>query len=349
MDGAWAEIETLTRMTRQYSYTSRWQHPMTGFVADGLALRWAADPRQTVASLENAARAWKQLSPGASPAERIRIDAALFHNLLDLPREELIDELLGGQAARKRKVSSFVKLRFDLQTNPWEITRARRAFNLLSAARIQRFEKSQNPFVPQRDGIRNEYWSRINGMVDPDWGFLVVEDGRTIVVSPGELNALTYTTPLLESSLMGLHSMFQGRSQVIQRAIWLTLLLRLHQARHDGKLPASLDEILAQPGEGGDLAATPEDLVDPYSGKRFGYVASQGQTLLPIGTTESLSSPNTRRFTTPLESTEGYRLLYSVGPDGVDNMAERNVAFDQQGDLIFPLKDDVKPPETEPR
>ncbi len=129
----------------------------------------------------------------------------------------------------------------------------------------------------------------------------------------------------------------------------LTLLLRLYQARHDGKLPGSLDEILADLDYDSDLAATPEDLVDPYSGKPFGYVASHGQMLLPIGATEALDLANANRPDRRLKPAVGCRLLYSVGPDRVDDRAERNLGLDQKGDYIFPLKDDVKPPVSKPR
>jgi hypothetical protein len=348
LDGAWVEVETLARLARHYSYTSLWSAQMADPVADGLVLRWAADPRQTVATLEKAARAWKAIPPGASPAERFRVDATLFHNTLDVWRKELIDKLLYGQADLDRKVTAAEKLR-DIQTTPWEVARAHKACDLLAAAQIQRFENNPYPFVRHQQGMPTEQWRWFNPMVDPNWALLVQEDGRTVSLSPEDLNALTFTTPLLEYTSMDRNSMLLGRGQAMQRAIWLVLLLRLHQARYDGKLPESLDEILARPGKDSDLAATTKDLADPYSVKPFGYVASHGQVLLPIGATEALASAHGGRSDTRLQPAEGWRLLYSVGPDGVDDRAERNVGFDQKGDFVFPLKDDVKPPATKPR
>ncbi len=352
LDGAWVEVETVARLARHYSYTALWSDLMADSVVDGLALRWAADPRQTVATLETGARAWKAIPPGASPAERIRVDAALFHNTLDLPRERLIDKLLFGQAGLKRKVAAAEKLRYEVQTTPWEVARARKVFDLLAASQIQWFEGDAYPFVPHRQDMAAEPWPQFNSMADPDRSFRVQVDGRTVLLSLEDLIALTFTTPLLEHTSMGQNpmqlgraeAMQLGRAQVMQRAIWLTLLLRRYQARHDGKLPESLDEILVRPGEDSNLAATSEDLADPYSGKHFGYVASHGQMLLPIGATEALTSASAVRSDPRQKPAKGCRLLYSVGPDGVDDRAERNVGIDQQGDFVFPLKDDVRPP-----
>jgi hypothetical protein len=352
LDGAWVEVETIARLARQLSYTSLRSGQVADSVADGLVLRWAADPRQTVATLEKAARAWKVISPGASPAEQIRVDAALFHNALDLPRETLIDKLLFGQAGLKRKVSATEKLRYDVQTTPWEVARARKVFDLLAAAQIQRFETDAYPVVPHWQGIPAAPWPRFNSMVDPNRSFRVQVDGRTVLLSHDDLIALTFTTPLLEYTSVGQNpmqlgwdqEMQLGRAPAMQRAIWLTLLLRRYQARHDGKLPESLDGILVRPGEDSNLAATSEDLADPYSGKPFGYVASHGQMLLPIGATEALTSASAVRSDPRQKPAKGCRLLYSVGPDGVDDRAERNVGIDQKGDFVFPLKDDVKPP-----
>lgn len=349
LDGSWAEIESLARLARQYSYTSPWATQINAPLADSLALRWAADPRQTASSLEKAARAWEEIPPGASPAERIRIDAALFHNMIGLPREELIDKLLYGQADLKRKVTVEEKLRNDVVTTPWEVARARRAFNLLAAAQVQRLESDPSPFAPDQKGASAEQARGFNWMVDPHWNFLISESNRTVALTPEELNTLVFTTPLLRYTPIGQNSALLGRGLAMRRIIRLVLLLRLHQARHDGKLPTSLNEILARPREAGDLAVTPEDLIDPYSGGPFGYVASHGQMLLPIGAAGGMLSASAGKSDSRLEPAEGCQLLYSVGPDGVDDRAERNAGFDQRSDLVFPLKDGVRPPGSESR
>ena len=45
-----------------------------------------------------------------------------------------------------------------------------------------------------------------------------------------------------------------------------------------------------------------------------------------------------------LKSSEGCMLLYSIGPDLVDDRAAQNLGVDQRGDIVYPLKDGVRPP-----
>jgi hypothetical protein len=361
LDEAWVDVETLVRLGRQYSYGSRWSWLMVDPVAAGLVLRWATDPRQTVATLEKAARAWKAIPPGASAAERARIDAAVFHNTLALPKDALIDRLVYGSPDIRRRANPLQKLQSEIQTTPWELARAGKVFDLLAAARIQRFEKPAHAFIPSRHGMPVEQWRSFSELVDPGWGLLVLENTRTVSLSPEELSSLAISTPLVDYASTSLNFRQLGRSQMVQRAIWLVLLLRLHQARHDGKLPGSLEALKApietgalessraQTGEDQDLTATAEDLADPYSDKRFGYVESHGQNLLPMGAVEALYSTYSSQSETRMKPAVGCRLLYSVGEDGVDDRAERNVGIDSKGDFIFPLKDDVKPPAARPR
>ena len=345
LDGAWVDAETLARLARRVfvhvPLFRRDGRTRGGRPAPAVGGRPSPDGRHAREGRPGPGRR----SPRAPrPPTGSALNAALYHNTLDLPREKLIDLFLYGQADLKRKVTAAEKLQYDIQTTPWEVARARKAFDLLAAARIQRFETDPYPFVPHQQGLRAEQWPGFNSMVDPNWGFLVQEDSRTVWLSPADLNALTFTTPLLQYTSMARNSMQWGRGQTMHRAIWLTLLLRLHQARHEGKLPGSLDEILARSDENSGLAAAPEEVSDPYSGKRFGYVASYGQMLLPIGATQALYWDHGRRPDTVLKPAVGYRLLYSVGPNGVNDRAERNVGLDQKGDFVFPLKDDVKPP-----
>src|SRR5262249_8294557 len=107
--------------------------------------------------------------------------------------------------------------------------------------------------------------------------------------------------------------------------------------------------LLTPPGSKSNPAVTDLDLEDPYSGKPFGYATSHGQMLLPIGTTEPPYSAYAYRTDPRLKPAEGCRLLYSVAPHGIDDRADRNVGVDQKGDVVFPLKDNVKPPGPEPR
>ncbi len=347
LDGAWVEVETLLRLARQYSYTSLWSSQLIEPVANATILRWAADPRQTVATLEKAARAWKAIPPGAAPVDRFQVDVAIFHNTLELPPEMLVEKLLYGQTNIKRKLSPTEKLHTDLQTTPWEIARTRKVFDLLAGAQIQRLDHVAYPFIPPHTPVEQQQW--FHWMVDPKWGFLVLEDGGALALNPDELSGLASTTPLLDHAAIGRNLTQLAREQTFKNMIWLTLLLRLHQARHDGKLPQSLDEIVAASGADTTFAATEEDLKDPYSGAYFGYVASHKQLLLPIGTIEVQSSLYARSSDPLRKPAENCWLLYSVGPDGSDERGGQAVEPGLKGDIVFPLKNDIKPPGGKPR
>ncbi|WP_165069539.1 hypothetical protein [Paludisphaera rhizosphaerae] len=345
MEGAWTEVESLERMARQYSYSSRWSSRLIDPLASGMALRWTVDPRQTAATLEKAARAWKALPEATSPADRIRADAALFHNMLDLPGDSLVDLLLYGPNLdrKKAKVGSLDKLRYDVQTTSWERARARRVYDLLAAAQIRRFEGEASPFRSAGGGIPSERWRWIRAGVDPHREFVLLDHGKTQTFTPDDLNTLSISTPLLDYSELGRDFDVIGRNETTRRAVWLVLLLRLYQTRHDGKLPTSLDAITAKE-DSDELGAKPQDLVDVFSSKPFGYVPSQGQSLLPIGSIDPLASNHLATADHRQQSTEGCMLLYSVGPDETDDRAERNVGYDGRGDFVFPIKNDVKPP-----
>jgi hypothetical protein len=96
------------------------------------------------------------------------------------------------------------------------------------------------------------------------------------------------------------------------------LALRIWQKRA-GDYPDKLSKLI-----GVNLDSLP---VDPFSGKPLGYVQSSGQVLKHAG-------PND----TPLQTQVGSRLLYSVGPDGIDQQATVECNYGNgPGDWIFPL------------
>ena len=127
-------------------------------------------------------------------------------------------------------------------------------------------------------------------------------------------------------------------NEVARRALDLIFRLRLWQVRHDGTLPRSLAELPSV--EGGPGTGPP----DVYMLRPFGYIPSDGQDLLPLGLYSPLTHMNAAEEAKELKPTGGSMLLYSVGPDGVDDQALRNVNWQNQGDIIFPLKDGVRPP-----
>ena len=73
--------------------------------------------------------------------------------------------------------------------------------------------------------------------------------------------------------------------------------------------------------------------VDPFSGRAFGYTLAHGQYVRPPMVEENSSMGDLIRSTQP-----GQRLLYSIGPDGVDSHAESVfTARSRTGDLIIAL------------
>ena len=94
-------------------------------------------------------------------------------------------------------------------------------------------------------------------------------------------------------------------NEVARRGLVLVLALREWQLRHGGQFPQSLDVLVPE-----ELASLPND---PYSGRPFGYVRSQGQEVSPLRQA-LVASPGKGHISTP-----GSWLLYSVGPNRSDD------------------------------
>ncbi len=334
LDGSWEEVETLLRMARQYSAVRGRSYFQIESQAVAQALRWAADARQTAESLEWALAAYRDLPPGATPADRARVERAVFQNTMRLPSDELIDAFLPTHGPN-HKVSTADALMTRAVTTPWEVARARRVYDLLAGTWIQALgDRPYGEHAP----------------VQPWWFDQSAEqggfsnrgaDGASRWIGRPELVALVTSTPVVNQSLPGFEARQYPRVETNRRALAMVLRLRLYQARHDGALPRSLDETLS-PSDSAEMAVL--ESTDPYGKGRFGYVESAGQLLIP------LELAAFQEFTSIQDSSlvqsDGCRLLYSVGPDGVDDRAAMNVNFRPRGDIVFPLKDGVKPPPT---
>ena len=115
--------------------------------------------------------------------------------------------------------------------------------------------------------------------------------------------------------------------KVGRRAIDQVLALRSWQFSHDGKYPDELGEIVPS-----ELDRLP---IDPYSGRPFRYVRSEGQPALSIMPIENRpwavvgSVPNYR------PTRPGQPILYSVGLDGKDDGG--HVTGTWGADILFPL------------
>lgn len=323
LDGAWGEIETMLRMARQYSTVRGRTYFAIEPVAVGLAVQWAADPRQTAESLERALAAFRVLPPGATPADRARVERIAFQNTTALSREDIMEEYYRGYGPNYR-LSTLDALRTRLLTTPWELARARKVYDLLAGVWIQTLRNRPYPELARPSGAGDT----------SSWLAFRPETYR----SP-HLQALVDTTPAVQLAEPGGELAPYPSIEAGRRVLGLVLKLRLYQARHDGSLPHTLNEL--PPAEPGAESTT--DLIDPYSGKVFGYIRSSGQPLLPLA--EILHEGNIQADDHSLvKPSDGCWLLYSVGPDLLDDRAWHNLDNMRRGDLVYPLKEGVKPP-----
>ncbi len=142
-----------------------------------------------------------------------------------------------------------------------------------------------------------------------------------------DFDALPAGSPLLRQVFAAFGAVVHvlDRETTRRRALEQVLALRWWQLDHGGEYPGAL----------GDLVPARLDRLplDPYSGRPFGYVRSEGQKAQPPMSNDYGPSSDLR------PTRPGQRLLYSIGPDGVDDGGK--VPFELlrggRGDLIYPL------------
>ncbi|MGC8638636.1 MAG: hypothetical protein ACP5XB_02020 [Isosphaeraceae bacterium] len=327
LDGAWKDIRLLFRMAQHFGGAVPWAQAFTSSNVEKQALEltmvWAADKKQTALRLRSALETFRGL-PKADPADPIRFEALSIENTAKLPRAELADEILRMVTEGRKKIEWTDALWTDVVTTPWELERARRAFRLLYASRI--VETSDGRYLSDKAN------TNVGG-----YPFLALSDNPhgPALVDPWTLNEIEKSTPLVRYAPAPMEAYLRNywRNEVGRRALVQILALRVWQLSHDGKLP---DSLLTLEAEG----LLPNLPTDPYKPLRlFGYVRSSGQKLLPLG---SLDPINEVREERPLRPVENAWLLYSVGPDGSDDHAEKNDAYTHAGgDIVFPLADKV--------
>jgi hypothetical protein len=340
LDGSWEEVETLLRMARQYSTVRTWSYSPIETQAVAQAFRWAADSRQTADSLERALAAYRSLPPGDTPADRVRVERIVFQNTLDLPPGDLVDIALRLVHGQSRKVSTIDALQARAMTTPWEIARARKVFDLMAASWIETLRAESGSGARPRMARLDSRFALPRGVT------IQYADGSSRRVEPLELLELSSFTPLVQRALLAGTAVNRGGEPFLsiltdRRALAMVLRLRLHQARHDGALPESLDEL---PPPGGAVGGVDLEAMDPFGQGRFGYLPSTGQRLVPLEDAAYQGWFFQQGNPSPRVPTDGSRLLYSVGPDRVDGRAADNLDLMQRGDVVFPLKDGVKPP-----
>lgn len=304
LGGAWDDILLLFQMARHCGEGAEMSRSLTAWGIErealGLAMVWAIAPEQTPERLHRALTAYRALPKLLQATDVVRAEAHRTERTLRLPGDRLRGEVLSvGNTGEP-----WWPLWVEVITQPWEIARARRVNRVLAAAYLQTAER--DPF--QR-------------FVLPSSEF-----------SMSELHYDRQSTPLANLLISNLGPYIieaSDRNEVGRRALMQVLAIRAWQLRHSGQFPDRLDMLVPE-----ELAALPDD---PYTGRQFGYIRSQGQTLPPLcdvlhGWLSSWTGlvVRSRLFQQTEESwkpTRGYWLLYSVRPDLHDDHGRGNESY----------------------
>jgi hypothetical protein len=324
LTGAWDDLMTMFRIARQWFGEVPLAVAMSGLHIErealNLAMLWAADPRQTTASLRMAIEAYEKLTRMPKAAGPVRAEARILSNTVELPRSKLLEEFvtMRGQSG---SVRTWDKLRFDLMTLPWELSRARKVLTLLFASKVS---EAESELWESSDQTRRRFgW----------FGFREGPGSHTEFIYAETLQELFESTPFVQHSFPAFESFleFWARNEVARRALVQILALRSWQTKHKGRLPENLAEIVPS-----ELDRLPDD---PYrKNSPFGYVRASGQSLLLLGEFETYSPRGTEAIVRP---TDDAWLLYSVGPNLTDDQAQKNDSMNlaRGGDFVFPLPD----------
>jgi hypothetical protein len=318
--GEWDDLMVQFRMVRHRLDRVPPAEASRGLLQERQALRaameWAADKHQTPEQLRAARKEYQSLLPMPPITGTIQFEAILIENTLNLPREELAD--LYVRAMAEPRLPAELTWQDTLHTwaaMPWEIARARRASRLLVAAKLAEAAVSpaSRPVKQAAEG-----------------GWVSLHTKRRVIPA-SVLSGILPSTPLLRLMFPNLDLLIEAddRNEVGRRALVQILALRAWQLSHGGSMPNTLARLVPS-----ELERLPGD---PYSKDAFGYIPTNGAgaALLPLGQFEPMRIDEQTTLTRP---TVGQWLLYSIGPDRVDDHARVNDSVDTgRGDIIFPL------------
>ncbi len=286
LTGSWDDILALLRVARHACQGVPVGEARQGLVLIeqrglSLALRWAADPKQSPATLKTALDSFQALPPMPGPAEMLAIEAEVTDRTLQRPQARLVDLLLGDMRAR-RGVDIQAALMTQFITTPWEVARARRL--------------ARSIFTSYAVVAAMPAWKR-SGTSGEGLRVVLFED--LIASTPIVRHFLVNPDPIISLT---------DHNEAARRGVLQVLALRRYQLQHDGRLPLMLQDLVHE----GELSELP---IDPYSGQLFQYRPAEGQLVLPLSVVLALPSAPAPEF----ESSRGMRLLYSVGEDRSDN------------------------------
>jgi ABC-2 family transporter protein len=286
LPGAWDDILALFRMSNQLGTISPTLMQMTISArihhrAVGLAFEWLGAPGQSPESFGRALSDLKGLPTLPNLAATMQIEASIIERTLDLSGDELADML--SRMHLLRNTSTLASLWFaSLVSAPWERQRARRICRLIIARELPNItvDAYQRTVHPDLQSLRET--ELLNRSVSLTRFFLTNFEGA--VVS-------------LDRELVG------------RRALEQAVAIEAWKLGHNGQYPQTLDALVP-----GLLSRLP---LDPFSGKPFHYVRSEGQEVRPPTTLPYFDESFHRRPTRP-----GQPLIYSIGPDREDDKGQ---------------------------
>jgi ABC-type transport system involved in multi-copper enzyme maturation permease subunit len=287
---AWDDIIVLFRMARHFAEGAGVDEATLAVryferEALGVAFEWALAPGQTSEQLHAALEAYRNLPKLPAPSEVVRAEANLVENTLNLPTSKLrgyLEESLYGTPPHTDNVDRTIQYgMINLVTTPWELTHARRVNRFVSAAALES--------AAREPGHRQEhYWN----------------SGASSLANSMLPEPLQRLSRSLNEYLMA-----DEQNEVGRRALVQTFAIRAWQLKHDGRFPKALDALVPE-----ELPSLP---IDPYSDRPFGFVPSNGATVVPLRW--ALSTVQIPRDVKCSPPPPGSWLLYSVGPDRRDN------------------------------
>ncbi len=325
--GAWDDIRLAFRVAHQATEDGGLIRWMVAAEYENqalhMALAWVGDPRHTRQTLRAALDDLKTIPERLPIAEAIKTESALWDQAMSLPGGELKPLVIESFASPEWKPYQ-IDLCLWLLANRAERTRARRVGRINFADLLQNCD--YDPW--KRPGLER------TSVFDGRQGLFSLRDAIIILFGSHEMGYYLQSTPLVRYSFYAYFSLTNpGDTNLTDRRALVQLLaLRLWQTEHNGEAPDRLDALLSS-----DLRSLP---LDPYSGRRFGYVRSTGQSVIPLGLPADAWRFN-EDSTVP--STKGQWLLYSVGHDRKDNGgkdSETSMNWSSGGgDIIYPVPD----------
>jgi hypothetical protein len=302
LPAAWDDILAQLRMANQLGNNTPTIAQMMLAItihhqAVGLAFEWLGDVGQSPETLRRALDDLKALPTPPNLAATLQVEASIIERTLDVSGDELARILYTTQ--KSRNLSSLDYLWFArIVAAPWERQRARRVCRFLIAGELP--------------AVAFEPYQRRSNL-----------DVR--IASHSEYRKPSSLSRQILPNFLGVGDRLD-REVVGRRALDQAVAIEAWKLGHDGAYPETLQALVSPPQPrieifGPGFAPNPPFVpglldrlpLDPYSGRPFGYVRSQGQPVRPPILPDD-DPLNRGRPTKP-----GQRLLYSIGPDRKDD------------------------------